>query len=155
MAMTAEALTKKRSKQADDEAPTPLEAALLARLPGAPAAHAPPVRPRSERSGAAAGVTLAVRPRPPCRRQATSSTARQAAPQRDAWAAPTRGRTLLLIHSQPIADVVEETRPEALRGRRILFLFLVQSLLGVRLARFQLLSPAARAMGGEPTRAQP
>ena len=42
MAMTAEALTKKGSKQADDEAPTPLEAALLARLPGAPAAHAPP-----------------------------------------------------------------------------------------------------------------
>ena len=42
MAMTAEALTKKRSKQADAEEPTPLEAALLTRLPGAPAAHAPP-----------------------------------------------------------------------------------------------------------------
>ena len=47
MAMTAEALTKKRSKQADDEAPTPLEAALLARLPGAPAAHAPPSSPHA------------------------------------------------------------------------------------------------------------
>ena len=32
MAMTAEALTKKRSKQADAEEPTPLEAALLTRL---------------------------------------------------------------------------------------------------------------------------
>ena len=66
MAMTAEALTKKRSKQADDEAPTPLEAALLARLPGAPAAHAPPSSPhapeRTARSPALCEAVCALSP---------------------------------------------------------------------------------------------
>ena len=102
MAMTAEALTKKRSKQADDEAPTPLEAALLARLPDAPAAHAPPSYPHA-----------------PVRTARPPALARPCAPSRprSSWPAELANLTLPVVHTADEYSAAERKEMDAMSER--------------------------------------